>query len=112
MSKWKLAGSVVSANKEDIHVWAHADGRVSLEQPDHEGCDVILSPAERDKLRELLDRAAMPGQPAPCAYCEDDPDHPDPDDAGSCTCRSPGCGRGWCPKRDDEAAMPGQVSGE
>lgn len=49
--------------------------------------------------------AATPGQPQPCAYCEDDPDHPDPDNPGTCTCRAGGCGQGHCPKRDAAAEL-------
>lgn len=68
---------------------------------------IDLDLENRDELREILDRSAMPGQSAQCAYCEDDPDHPYPDSAGTCTCASPGCGRGWCPQRDDDAMPDG-----
>lgn len=64
-----------------------------------------LEPAGAGQLHEEIGRALMPGQPATCAYCEDDPDHPDPDNAGTCTCHAPGCGRGWCPKRDAAAEL-------
>lgn len=73
--------------------------------------EIRLDAAQLDELRELLDRAAMPGQPTSCAYCEDDPDHEDPDNAGTCTCQSPGCGRGWCPHRDALAEIVGEASG-
>jgi hypothetical protein len=97
-------GTVEDEDGFEVEVHREADGAVVLWAPAisyHER----FTPAARDKLRELLDRAAMPGQPASCAYCEDDPDHPDPDNAGTCTCRSPGCGRGWCPQRDALAEL-------
>lgn len=54
----------------------------------------------------LRDALGLPT--ASCAYCEDDPDHPDPDNPGTCTCTSPGCGRGWCPQRDAAAEAAGR----
>jgi len=62
---------------------------------------IMLEPAERDRLRELLDRAAMPGQPAAgppapapeygcCPHCADDvvpPPHREP-------CEDEECGPG------------------
>jgi hypothetical protein len=73
-------------------------------QPPHPYC------LEHDQPLEWCKHgAATPGQPGTCAYCEDCEDHPDPDNPGTCTCASPGCGRGWCPQRDDLAATPGQA---
>ena len=46
---------------KSLGVWRRrSDGAVNL---DVRYAGVILTPAGRDKLRELLDRAAMPGQP-------------------------------------------------
>jgi hypothetical protein len=110
-----LLGTVPDAGGDEVEVWRNADGTVSLilsadtDDYDTDGYRALtFAPGGLDAVRELLGRAAMPGQPASCAYCEDDPDHPDPDNAGTCTCQPPGCGRGWCPKRDDFAAMPGR----
>jgi len=102
-SEWDHVGTAGSDASGRVAVFrdpAAGDVKVVCSRP-----EVVLSPAAADDLAGLLDRAAMPGQPASCAYCEDDPDHPDPDNAGTCTCRAPGCGRGWCPKRDAAAEL-------
>jgi hypothetical protein len=49
----------VDGNK--IGVSRHVSGAIALER-EWAGSTIILPAAERDRLRELLDRAAMPGQ--------------------------------------------------
>lgn len=58
---WTLVGTAI-ADEGELEVWRRTDGTVSLDVP---GLDdgLFIEPAGRDKLRELLDRAAMPGQP-------------------------------------------------
>lgn len=73
---------------------------------------LTMKPADQDRFAEAVARAVTPGQPATCAYCEDDPDHPDPDNPGTCTCESPGCGRGWCPQRDAVAEIAEEEDGD
>jgi hypothetical protein len=59
--EWTLVGPA-EGDSGGIEVWVRRDGAVCLEQPEHDDCANILQAAERDKLRELLDRAAMTGQ--------------------------------------------------
>lgn len=58
---WTLVGAIDDLPGCDLEVHVRRDGMIALELGDW---NVDLSPARRDKLRELLDRAAMPGQPA------------------------------------------------
>jgi hypothetical protein len=55
-----LLGTVVDADGDEIEVSADADGTVTLEW--EHGSAMVLGRVARDQLRELLDRAAMPGQ--------------------------------------------------
>ena len=55
-----LLGRIADADGDKIEVYADGDGTVSLEW--EHGCAKILGRVARDQLRELLDRAAMPGQ--------------------------------------------------
>jgi hypothetical protein len=55
-----LLGTFTAAFDEDFEVIAK--GQLTLLRGDQ--CStVLLTPVARDKLREALDRAAMPGQP-------------------------------------------------
>lgn len=67
---WAEVGAVrgVLPNGGDLEVHVRRDGLAVL---DLDGEEVELSPAERDKLRELLDRAAMPGQEPPAMSDEE-----------------------------------------
>lgn len=61
MSDETLLGEFTDVSGEDLEVLAK--GRLVMLRGDQ--CStVLLGPEARDKLRELLDRAAMPGQPA------------------------------------------------
>lgn len=55
---WVQVGTA-DADEGPVDVWRRRDGAVSLDVP---GLDdgVFLEPEARDKLRELLDRTAMP----------------------------------------------------
>lgn len=53
-------GSVRDPENDEITVFADGDGTVSLRW--EFGADMVFGPVARDQLRELLDRAAMPGQ--------------------------------------------------
>jgi hypothetical protein len=55
-----LLGTVLDADADPVHVYADADGVVVLRW--EHGTDMVLGRTARDKLREMLDRAAMPGQ--------------------------------------------------
>ena len=74
-------GSVADEDDTEVKVYREATGAVVLWAPDIGWSERFEAPA-RDKLRELLDRAAMPGQPLPqaaptreeidrCGYSED-----------------------------------------
>lgn len=56
-----LLGVIADFEGDEIEVSADADGTVSLEW--EHGSAMVLGRVARDQLRELLDRAAMPGQP-------------------------------------------------
>lgn len=60
MSEVKL-GTVTLAGGYPLDVLAGADGTVILYEPEST-ISFTLSDTGRDELRELLDRAAMPGQ--------------------------------------------------
>lgn len=53
-------GSVSDAEGDEIEVFADPDGTAVLRW--EHGADMVLGRVSRDKLRELLDRIAMPGQ--------------------------------------------------
>jgi hypothetical protein len=55
-------GIIETAEGPDVKVFVEPDGTVVFWEPDT-GHTQTLDTAGRDKLRELLDRAAMPGQP-------------------------------------------------
>lgn len=55
-----LLGTVLDADTDPVEVLSDQDGTVTLRW-DH-GTDMVFGRTGRDKLRELLDRAAMPGQ--------------------------------------------------
>ena len=72
---------IINSTYGFIEVYCAGDGTVTLQAPDTEW-SAEFPPAARDELRELLDRAAMPGQPLPqaaptreeidrCGYSED-----------------------------------------
>jgi hypothetical protein len=68
----RLLGVIADADGDEIEISADGDGTATLEW--EHGSAMVLGPVARDRLRELLDRAAMPGQPAPglfghCAHC-------------------------------------------
>jgi hypothetical protein len=65
-----LLGTFTAAFDEDFEV--SAKGQLVLLRGD-QCTTVLLGPVARDKLRELLDRAAMPGQPLPEAAPAYDP---------------------------------------
>lgn len=68
MSSATLLGVITDPEGDEIEVSADADGTVSLEW--EFGAAMVLGRVARDELRELLDRAAMPGQ-ACCRPCCD-----------------------------------------
>ena len=55
-----LLGIVLDADTDPVEVYADADGVVVLRW--EHGTDMVFGRTGRDRLRELLDRAAMPGQ--------------------------------------------------
>lgn len=59
-------GEVRDDEDTEIGVYREADGSVALWAPDI-GWHERFAPEARDKLRELLDRASMPGQAVPGA---------------------------------------------
>ena len=65
-SDWEL-GKVADDEGNDVVVYRDTDGSVVLWEPDN-GHTLTFPPAARDQLRELLDRAAMPGQDAAGAH--------------------------------------------
>lgn len=56
-------GTVETYSRGRVDVVLDDDGDVTLRRRDSSSREWIFRPAERDRLRELLDRAAMPGQP-------------------------------------------------
>lgn len=75
-------GSIEDDQEVEVKVYREADGSVVLWAPDI-GWSERFEPAERDKLRELLDRAATPGQVPPLAD--------DPGTGKTSGCPQPGC---------------------
>lgn len=71
MSDWTVLDSIESDGM-DIGTVAVKGDRTMLAFSDSGGmeCQVEMGPDARDALRELLDRAAMPGQPGSCG-CPD-----------------------------------------
>jgi hypothetical protein len=73
MSRWTKLGIITDTCDREVTVFRHDAGDVRLTGQE----DALeFGPAERDKLRELLDRAAMTGQeesaPASgCGHCGD-----------------------------------------
>ncbi len=72
MSDWTVLDSIES-DGADIGTVAVKGDRTMLTFGDASGkvCQVEMGPDARDALRELLDRAAMPGQPAYRRACCD-----------------------------------------
>lgn len=60
MSSEVLLGTVLNADGDPVEVYADTDGVVVLRW--EHGTDMVLGRTARDRLRELFDRAAMPGQ--------------------------------------------------
>jgi len=56
----RLLGTVADAEGDEIEVSVDGDGTVTLEW--EHGSAMTLGRVARDELRELLDRAAMPGR--------------------------------------------------
>jgi hypothetical protein len=68
MSRWTKLGTVTDTCDREVTVFRHDAGVVRLIGQE----DALeFEPAERDKLREMLDRAAMTGQEesAPASGC-------------------------------------------
>jgi hypothetical protein len=64
-----VAGTVRDYYGDDVEVSVSPDGDVLIavtlnDEDEPQTLTAVLDPAMRDKLRELLDRAAMPGQEA------------------------------------------------
>jgi hypothetical protein len=56
-----LLGTVLDADTDPVEVYADTWCDVVILRWEH-GTDMVFGRTGRDKLRELLDRAAMPGQ--------------------------------------------------
>lgn len=69
-SDWTPLGPVHDIDGNRVDVSCHVSGAVALERGRAGGPAVVFPAAERDTLRELLDRAAMPGQVPPVAEAE------------------------------------------
>lgn len=63
-----ILGTVETYSGDLVDVILDDDGDVTLSRRKASGRETILVPAERDKLIGLLQRAAMPGQPAAEAH--------------------------------------------
>jgi hypothetical protein len=60
VSRWTRLGVITDTCDREVTVFRHDAGDVRLIGQE----DALeFEPAQRDRLRELLDRAAMPGQP-------------------------------------------------
>jgi hypothetical protein len=57
-----LLGTVPDADGDTVEVWRNGDGTVSLILLREDGDALTFAPGGLDAVRELLDRAAMPGQ--------------------------------------------------
>jgi hypothetical protein len=57
-----LLGTVPDADGDTVEVWRNADETVSLISLREDEPALTFAPGGLDALRELLDRAAMPGQ--------------------------------------------------
>ena len=62
MSDWTSLGPVLDIDGNEIEVKRHASGAIALEREWAQSA-IVIPPAGRDRLAELLQRAAMPGQP-------------------------------------------------
>ena len=67
LADYSELGIIETAEGPDVKVFREIDGAVVFWEPDT-GHTQTLDPAERDRLREILDRAAMPGQ-VPASLC-------------------------------------------
>jgi hypothetical protein len=67
VSRWTRLGVITDTCDREVTVFRHDAGDVRLIGQE----DALeFEPAQRDRLRELLDRAAMPGQPGAAAEAE------------------------------------------
>lgn len=62
MSNDILLGQVRDADGDPVEVWRNSDGTVSLISLREDEPALTFSPLGLDAVRELLGRAAMPGQ--------------------------------------------------
>lgn len=89
-----LLGVIADADGDEIEVSVDGDGTVVLEW--EHGSAMTLGRVARDKLRELLDRAAMPGQAREyrrpcCDHCNNLAGDPDGHDYGDETAHDGPC---------------------
>ena len=116
MSRWTRLGVITDTCDREVTVFRHDAGDVRLIGQE----DALeFEPAQRDRLRELLDRAAMPGQPGgeppagkagysrPCCdHCNNLEGDPDGHDYGNETVHD-----GPCAACAEEAAWAAEVAG-
>lgn len=101
MSDWTVVGTVKDVNGQDVEVLRNGGGGVKISDPWN---DLEFYAEVAVDLGELLDRAAMPGQPAgrPCCGHCDHGDGPGGHDPGDPTAHD-----GPCPSCQAEAAGHG-----
>jgi hypothetical protein len=98
MSRWTKLGIITDTSDREVTVFRHDAGDVRLIGQE----DALeFDPAGRDKLREMLDRAAMTGQRAAEGMCREPRECPNgPDDHPFVPAIR---GRNWCTQADGEA---------